>query len=97
MKIDFAKLDRAFNPKCVVVIGDSKKNNFQWLHGQSTFTGKLRDELINREIFTTLLETKILVEEWRKEYNQIRPHSSLGSRPLAPEVIQPTLMPATLT
>jgi len=49
MKIDFAKLDRALNPQCVVVIGDSKKNNFQWLHGQSTFTGKLYSVQVSPE------------------------------------------------
>jgi transposase InsO family protein len=38
------------------------------------------------EIFTTLKEAKVLIEQWRQEYNHIRPHSSLGYRPLAPEV-----------
>ena len=43
-----------------------------WENGYvESFNGKLRDELINREIFTTLLEAKVLVEEWRKEYNQM--------------------------
>ena len=50
---------------------------------------KLRDELLNREIFDTLLEAKILVERWRREYNQIRPRSSLGYLSPAPEAIQP--------
>ncbi len=63
------------------------------LWGQATcpnnqsFNGKLRDELLNREIFTTLMEAKILIEGWRKEYNQVRPHSALGYRPPAPEAI----------
>ena len=48
-----------------------------------SFNGKLRDELLNREIFTTLTEAKILIEEWRKEYNQVRPHSALDYRPAA--------------
>ncbi len=52
-----------------------------------SFNGKLRDELLNREIFTTLIEAKILIEEWRKEYNQVRPHSALNYRPPAPETI----------
>jgi transposase InsO family protein len=43
--------------------------------------------LLNREIFTTLLEAKVLIENWRKEYNHIRPHSSLGYRPPAPEAM----------
>ena len=50
-----------------------------------TFNGKLRDELLNREIFATLTEAKILIEQWRKEYNQVRPHISLGYRLPAPE------------
>lgn len=41
MKVDFAKLDRAFNPKCVVVVGDKGQTNFMWLRGQSNFEGKL--------------------------------------------------------
>ncbi len=48
-------------------------------------SGKLRDELLDREIFTTLTEAKILIEQWRREYNQVRPHSSLGYRPPVPE------------
>ncbi len=61
-----------------------------WENGYvESFNGKLRDELLNVEIFTTLLEAKILTESWRREYNHIRPHSSLGYRPPAPEVILP--------
>jgi len=52
-----------------------------------SFNGKLRDELLNREIFTTLTEAKVLIEEWRREYNRVRPHSSLGYRPPAPEAV----------
>jgi transposase InsO family protein len=64
-----------------------------WENGYiGSFNGKLRDELLNREIFTTLAEAKILIEQRRREYNQIRPHSSLGYRPPAPEAkIQVTL------
>jgi transposase InsO family protein len=47
-----------------------------------SFNGKMRDELPNREISYTLLEAQIMIERWRKEYNYIRPHSSLGYRPL---------------
>jgi transposase InsO family protein len=50
-----------------------------------SFNGKLRDELLNREIFDTLLEAKVLAEYYRWEYNTIRPHSSLNYRPPAPE------------
>lgn len=57
-----------------------------WENGYNeSFNGKLRDELLNGEIFDTLLEAKVLIERWRKEYNTIRPHSSLGYIPPAPE------------
>ncbi len=52
-----------------------------------SFNGKLRDELLDRQIFTTLEEAKILIEQWRKEYNQVRPHSAKNYRPPAPETI----------
>jgi len=69
-----------------------------WENGYiESFNGKLRDELLNREVFTTLLEAKIMIEGWRKGYNHFRPHSSLGYRPPAPEAIQPALIPSTLT
>jgi len=59
-----------------------------WENGYiESFNGKLRDELLNREIFTTLAEARILIEGWRKEYNQERPHSALKYRPPAPEAI----------
>jgi len=64
-----------------------------WENGYcESFNGKLRDELLDREIFTTLWEAKVLVESWRKEYNQVRPHSALGYRPPAPEAIKPLPM-----
>lgn len=52
-----------------------------------SFNGKLRDELLNREIFDTLLEAKVLIERWRVHYNTVRLHSSLGYRPPAPEAV----------
>jgi len=58
-----------------------------WENGYiESFNGKLRDELLNRETFYTLIEAKVLTEQWRKEYNQVRPHSSLHYR------IQPVLV-----
>jgi len=61
-----------------------------WENGYiESFNGKLRDELLNRELFYNLWEAKVLVERWRREYNQVRPHSSLGYRPPAPEAIMP--------
>jgi transposase InsO family protein len=60
-----------------------------WENGYNeSFNGKPRDELLNREIFYTIQEAKVLIESWRKEYNAVRPHSSLGYRPPAPEVLQ---------
>ncbi len=60
-----------------------------WENGYvESFIGKLRDELLNGEIFYTLHEAQVLIERWRREYNQVRPHSSLGYRPPAPEAIE---------
>ena len=52
-----------------------------------SFIGKLRDELLNREVFYTLKEASILLEQWRRHYNGVRPHSALGYRPPAPKTI----------
>lgn len=61
-----------------------------WENGyDESFNGKLQDELLKRELFVTLKEAKILVERWRYEYNNVRPHSSLGYRPPAPEAKVP--------
>jgi len=50
-------------------------------------TARLRDELLNGEVFYTLREAQIIIEQWRKHYNTKRPHSALGYRPPAPETI----------
>ena len=69
-----------------------------WENGYiESFNGKLRDELLNREIFTTLKEAKVLVGWWRKEYNEFRPHSAKGYQPPAPVAILPALDRGTLT
>ena len=69
-----------------------------WENGYNeSFNGKLRDELLNGEVFYTLQEAQILIEQWRVHYNTIRPHSSLGYRPPAPQSIQPLVMPASGT
>lgn len=61
-----------------------------WENGTNeSFNGRLRDELLNVELFNTLHEAKVLIERWRKHYNTIRPHTSLGYRPPAPEAIVP--------
>ena len=61
-----------------------------WENGYNeSFNGKLRDECLNTELFYTLREAQIVIENWRREYNAIRPHSSLGYRPPAPETFEP--------
>jgi len=61
-----------------------------WENGYcESFNGKLRDECLNREVFTSLLEARVVIEQWRVEYNTIRPHSALGYRPPAPETTMP--------
>ncbi len=60
-----------------------------WENGYvESFNGKLRDELLNGEIFYSLREAKVLIERWRRHYNTVRPHSSLGYRPPAPETLE---------
>ena len=57
----------------------------EWLNER--FNGTLSNELLNREIFYTLKEAKVLIERWRVQYNTVRPHSSLGYKPPAPEAV----------
>jgi putative transposase len=59
-----------------------------WENGYcESFNGKLRDELLDREVFHSLREAQVLVEAWRRHYNTVRPHSALGYRPPAPEAV----------
>ena len=59
-----------------------------WENGYcASFNGKLRDELLAREVFHSLREAQVLLEAWRQHYNMIRPHSALGYRPPAPEAV----------
>lgn len=61
-----------------------------WENGYiESFNGKMRDELLNGEIFDTILEARVITEQWRNHYNKKRPHSSLNFRPPVPEVIIP--------
>ena len=61
-----------------------------WENGYvESFNGKLRDELLDREIFYTLPEAQILIERWRRQYNTVRPHSALGYRPPTPVTLPP--------
>ena len=62
-----------------------------WENGYNeSFNGELRDEFLNGEMFYTLPEAVILVEQWRRLYNTVRPHSASGGRPPAPEAIEPS-------
>ena len=61
-----------------------------WENGYiESFNGRLRDELLNGEVFQTVLEAQVICDRWRCHYNVLRPHSSLGYRPPAPETIAP--------
>jgi transposase InsO family protein len=63
-----------------------------WENGYvESFNARLRDELLNGEIFYSLKEAQIIIEGWRQHYNAVRPHASLGYRPPAPEVFVPGL------
>ncbi len=63
-----------------------------WENGYvESFNARLRDELLNGEIFYSLREAEIVIESWRRHYNTVRPHASLGYRPPAPEVLIPAL------
>lgn len=65
-----------------------------WENGYNeSFNGKLRDELLNPEIFYSVAEAKVMIEAWRRHYNTQRPHSSLGYRPPVPETICPPSSP----
>jgi transposase InsO family protein len=64
--------------------GSRRENGYNEL-----FNGKMRDELLNLEVFTSVWESKVLVEEWRREYNGVRRQGSLGYRPPVPEPIYP--------
>jgi putative transposase len=59
-----------------------------WENGyRESFNSKLRDELLDGEVFYSLAEAKVVIESWRRHYNSNRPHSALGYRPPAPEVV----------
>jgi putative transposase len=67
-----------------------------WENGYcESFNGKLRDELLDREVFHSLREAQVLVEAWRRHCNTLRPHSALGYRPPAPEAVSwPVCLPS---
>jgi putative transposase len=77
------------------VIDDNKKQVFDAVEAAYA---RLRDELLNGEIFYTLREAQIIIESWRRHYNAVRPHASLGFKPPAPEAFVPAFSawPASL-
>ena len=69
-----------------------------WENGYcESFNGKLRDECLNGELFYSLKEAQIVIEEWRVQYHTVRPHSALGYRPPAPVAYSPVLPPKPLS
>ncbi len=67
-----------------------------WENGYvESFNGKLRDELLNGEVFNTLREAQVLIEEWRRHYNRVRPHPAQGYRPPAPEILPSAMTPSS--
>ena len=69
-----------------------------WENGYcESFNGKLREECLNGEIFYSLKEARIVIEQWRQQYNRIRPHAALGYRPPAPGAYTPRLETGSTT
>ena len=65
-----------------------------WENGYcESFNGTFRDNLLDGEVFYSLKEARVIVGEWVKHYNEIRPHSSLGYKPPAPQTLVPRLVP----
>lgn len=61
-----------------------------WENGYcESFNARFRDELLNGELFYSLREAQIIIEQWRHHYNTLRPHSALGYRPPAPKTVIP--------
>jgi transposase InsO family protein len=79
-------LERVGVKTAIIELGSPWENVYN-----ESFNGKLRDELLNREIFYNLREAKVLIENWQPEYNSVRPHSNLDCRPLAPKAVQPLI------
>ena len=81
-----------------VPAGTDRQLRWRWENGFcESFNGKLRDELLDGEVFYSLAEAKVVIEGWRRHYNTSRPHSALGYRPPAPEVVLWPASPATRT
>ena len=69
-----------------------------WENGYcESFNGKLREECLNGEIFYSLREARIVIEQWRQKYNRVRPHAALGYRPPAPGAYGPLVSPNSVS
>ena len=80
--------------KWLTVLYENVKSGSPWENGYNeSFNGKLRDELLNTEMFYTLREAKTIIEQWRNHYNHRRPHSTLRYRPPAPQATISSLLP----
>src|SRR5687768_8838573 len=80
----------------LIPAGPDRQLCCRWENGYcESFNSKLRDELLDGEVFYSLAEAKIVIEGWRRHYNASRPHSALGYRPPAPEVVPWPAPPAT--
>ena len=78
-----------------VPAGTDRQLRWRWENGFcESFNGKLRDELLDGEVFYSLAEARVVIEGWRRYYNTSRPHSALGYRPPAPEVVLWPALPA---
>jgi putative transposase len=80
-----------------VPAGTDRQLRWRWENGYvESFNARLRDELLDGEIFYSLREAQVVIEGWRRHYNTVRPHSSRGYRPPAPEVVLWPAPPATI-
>lgn len=86
-QVSDGRVERLWKREGLKVPPKQPKKSRLWLNDGSCI--RLRDELLNRELFYSLREAQIVIEGWRKHYNKKRPHSALGYRPPAPETIVP--------
>src|SRR3954467_12879547 len=74
----------------LIPAGPDRQLCCRWENGFiESFNARLRDELLDGEIFHSLREAQVVIENWRRRYNSVRPHASWGYRPPAPEVFVP--------
>ena len=86
------EMDTIFTPRAQRQAAAAGRRRSPWENGFiESFNARLRDELLDGEIFYSLAEAKIVIESWRRHYNTERPHGSLGYKPPAPEVFVPAM------